>query len=1006
MKKLLVIASVVLLIVLGGSVAWRNSRPPAVGDRAGGRPQTARSASARDGAAGVAAPDRRTDGPSSPSPASGPSSTEPRPPVRWLNIAAAALGGRVEHVSSVDDRVTAVKSGWSAASLIDAGVADPVCVPLCGWSSKDDTVPQEIVLSFYQKREAVISRVVLDTLTSLTRTLEHRLPKQVEISVSRSSPSDGFTPIATVELPPQSGQHAIDFPPTAARYLRVKILSAYRGDTILLGEISVFETERREPSILQDFPRNLALFALGGAIVAYTSEYAMFGAYRLIDGDPAQEWRSGGSLYFPQEFVFAFHDDTTALVDRIVFDTDAPTLTGAKVVSVSTSTTSPVDGFEEVGRFRLTDAAGPQAFPIRRLAKFVKVRILENHGSKLYASLGEVQLIEGTEPGYESILFRSGPAAERIDDGRRAGGIDGKDDDLAEREKNDQPGQANALELGLGMRARIEPIGEDDYFKFSLPGPDRSVITVDLAGEPNIRTSLTLVNPAGSVVKQFDPARVPAERTAFSWLLDPGEYTLRATQPLASVIVIWDTSGSMERSVTDLQRAVEGYLDQVTPAERVNLIRFSYDIEVLLPDLTSDREALKKAAAGKFFADGHTPFYDVIAKAAGLLEGIQGNRAIIVMTDGADAGSHATRAQFWDLLQDKGIRLYTIGLGEIDRYTTQLGSSAKRLLTHAAMATNGRAYFSRSSADLPRFYREISEELRRTCTYRIHATRARASGTLDVRITGERITSVAAPSQIELILDASGSMKRAVGGRRMIDTAKAVLTEIVRQLPEDMHVALRVYGHRIREGRPGACEDSELVFPFARLNKDGVLAKIQRVQALGTTPIAYSLQQVARDVGNTPGEKMIVLVTDGKEECGGNPSAAIAELAARGLKVKLNIVGFALADSALKTELRRLAAQTKGQFFDAKDAPSLRAAIEQSLAVPYEVLDASDVRIAEGISGGPAIVLPEGVYTVRFESEKPTAVPRVRVAASRTTTVHLKKDGQELGVHVAAPDVR
>ena len=909
-------------------------------------------------------------------------------------------------MSSVDDRLTAVKSGWSAANLIDAGVADPICVPLCGWSSKDATVPQEIVLSFYQKREAVIAQVVLDTLTSLTRTLEHRLPKQVEISVSRSSPSDGFTPIATVELPPQSGQHAIDFPPTPAKYLRVKILSAYPGDAILLGEISVFEAERPEPSILEDVPRNLALFALGGAIVAYTSDYATYGAYRLIDGDAAQEWRSGGNLRFPQEFVFAFHDDATALVDRIVFETADPKLTGAKLVSVSTSTASPVDGFEEVGRFRLTDAGGPQAFPIKRLAKFVKIRILENHGSKLYASLGEVQLIEGTESGYESILFRRGSSAGPVEEGRRADGIDGDGDDLAEREKNDQPEQANALELGLGMRGKIEPIGEDDYFKFSIPGPERSVLTVDLAGEPNIRTSLTLATPAGAVVKRFDPARVPAERTAFSWLLDPGEYTLRATQPLASVIVIWDTSGSMERSVPDLQRAVEGYLDQVTPAERVNLIRFSYDIEVLLPDFISDREALRKAAAGKFFADGHTPFYDVIAKAAGLLEGVQGNRAIIVMTDGADAGSHATRAQFWDLLQEKGIRLYTIGLGEIDRYTTQLGSSAKRLLTHAAMATNGRAYFSRNSADLVGFYREISEELRRTCTYRLKATRARAAGALDVRATGERITSVAAPSQIELILDASGSMKRAVGGRRMIDTAKTVLADIVRQLPEEMQVALRVYGHRVREGRRGACEDSELMFPFARLNKDEVLAKIQRVQALGTTPIAYSLQQVARDMGDTPGEKMIVLVTDGKEECGGSPSAAISELGARGLKVKLNIVGFALADAALKTELRRLAEQAQGQFFEAKDAPSLRAAIEQSLAVPYEILDATEVKIAEGTTGGAVVEVPEGVYTVRVKSENPIDVRRVRIAAGQTTTIQLKKEGQQLGVHVAAPQGR
>ena len=34
--------------------------------------------------------------------------------------------------------------------------------------------------------------------------------------------------------------------------------------------------------------------------------------------------------------------------------------------------------------------------------------------------------------------------------------------------------------------------------------------------------------------------------------------------------------------------------------------------------------------------------------------------------------------------------------------------------------------------------------------------------------------------------------------------------------PDDV---LRVYGHRIREGSPGDCEDSELMFPLAPIEK-------------------------------------------------------------------------------------------------------------------------------------------------------------------------------------------
>lgn len=1009
MRRIVVLVIVCVLLAGSGYVAYRqlHAPRPAEATTATTRPQNTVSAAR---ASGPAPP--QPIGPPAPVDTSSTGSTQPvAAPVRWLNIAAAVLGGRIEHVSSVaaDEGVFRPVNGWSPANLIDGGTADTPCSPLCGWASKDSVFPIDIVLSFYQQREAVVGRVAIDTFTEPTRSDSDRVPKQVEISVSRSNATDGFVTVANVELPSQSGDRVVDFAPTPARYLRVRILSSHGGERVLLSEIGVFEAEGPAASILADFPRNLALPALGGAIVS-TSYNVGNDAFRLVDGDPAREWRSRDGS-FPQDIVFAVRGDAVALIDRMVLASARPSPAAPKVVSVLVSLDSPAEGFEEVGRFTLENIAGDQTLRIQRRARFVKLRILENFGLAWLNDLGEVQLIEGGEPGYESLLWRRAETQPRHAATAAGGGTTTDGGAAAEQEKNDDAAHANRLDLGGAVTGRIEPVGENDYFTVSIPGPDRSMLTVDLSGRPNIRTSLDLVDARGTTVKRFDPARVRHQETAFSWLVDPGEYTLRLTQPPASLVVVWDTSGSMKGRVTDLQRAVEGFLDQVSPAERVNLIRFSNagwtldrpDIETLLPEFTNDRQRLKKAAEGKFEADGGTPFYDAVAKAASLLDGVQGNRAIVVMTDGEDSGSKLERHEFWQLLQDKGIRLYTIGLGEIDRYSARLGASPARLLGHASFVTNGRSFFSRNSTDLARFYRDISEELRKTSAYRLKVARSRAMGTLDVRVTGDRITAVAAPAQIELILDASGSMKRVIGGRTMIDTAKTVLSDIVRQLPDDMHVALRVYGHRVREGQSGACQDSQLVLPFARLNRDALLAKIRDVRALGTTPIAYSLQQVAADVGRTPGEKMIVLVTDGKEECGGDPKAAVAALMGQGINVRLNVVGFALADAALKAELRGLAEQTRGQFVEAKDARSLRAAIEQSLAVAYDVLDGSGGHIGAGVTGQAGIAVPEGVYTVRVRAEKPVDIARVRIEAQRTTTVELKKEGRELGVRVAAP---
>ena len=78
---------------------------------------------------------------------------------RGFNIALAALGGKVERATSEYDDKT-----WAAANVIDGTVS----IREGGWSSKDNTLPQDLVFSFYQTREALITAVVIDTTTPET----------------------------------------------------------------------------------------------------------------------------------------------------------------------------------------------------------------------------------------------------------------------------------------------------------------------------------------------------------------------------------------------------------------------------------------------------------------------------------------------------------------------------------------------------------------------------------------------------------------------------------------------------------------------------------------------------------------------------------------------------------------------------------------------------------------------------------------------------------------------
>ena len=972
--------------------------------------------------------------------------------IEGFNLAAAALGGRVVSVTSQDndtDRSAATLIDGYPVIITDAGGRR--CKYSCGWFSterKRDTLevhkalfPQDIVFSFHKEREATVHAIVLDTTP-----FEHwhpieLSPRHMEIWASATSPTDGFTKVAAARIPRRHGIHLISFSPTPAKYVRVRILSNYGARTVWIGEIKILEAPG-DKSVLADAERNLASPALGGVVVRFTTvrENSDIGALvdgstelPLHDGVPKGGWVSTDAA-LPQEFVFAFRGDQVALIDRIVLNTTpdkgtTESLSGdpknwPQQISVAVSTENPFDGLEDAGQFTLKQQPGEQSFPINRRARFLRMRILKNFGGS-YTALNDMKILEGSAPGYRSILQTS--EAKLIAAAAAVAPVDETGVDI-EKESNNTPAEANPLNLGRKTKGSIVPLGEQDHFKLTIPGSNRSVLTLAMEGRPYIRTSVSLTDQAGKAILSFDPNRVTGRQAEFSWLVDPGEYLARVTEPPASIVLIWDTSGSMgEDSVKNLKIAVEAYLDQVQPTERYNLIRFSggggedkdvVPVEVLLPEFTSDRTRLKAVVAGKFFSGkGGTPFYDAVAKGMKLLENVSGNRAIVVMTDGIDTSSELGKgkdarakdevryAAFWQLLEKNRVRLYTIGLGsQMPRYFPNLGTTGTRFLGHAAMAMNARSFFTSDPEELKKIYEQIAAELRTPSTYYLRPSISPGTGTLAVTATGERLEPIAAPSQIELILDVSGSMKRKIEGRERMDVAKDVMSQIIKELPDNARVALRFYGHRIREGRPGDCKDSELVFPFGTIDKERMLARVRALKALGTTPIAYTLSQVARDFGSAPGEKLVILVTDGKEECGGSPSTVVQELVAKGIKIRLNIVGFALAEAAVRAEMDRVAKITGGKFYDAQNAKALRQAIQQSLAVPFEVRDAAGVKVAGGLTGEAAITVPEGIYTVSVSAAgKPILVPNVRVRHNGATKVALRKEGQQIGINVTGP---
>jgi hypothetical protein len=238
---------------------------------------------------------------------------------------------------------------------------------------------------------------------------------------------------------------------------------------------------------------------------------------------------------------------------------------------------------------------------------------------------------------------------------------------------------------------------------------------------------------------------------------------------------------------------------------------------------------------------------------------------------------------------------------------------------------------------------------------------------------------------VELILDASGSMLQKLGAVRRIDIAKQTLTKLTSTtIPAGTPFAMRVFGREV-----DSCQ-TDLDIPVGPLNAAAVGQRIAALNAKNgaKTPIGASLAKVTDDLKSVSGEKLIVLITDGEETCGGDPAGEIEKLRKAGIGTRVSIVGFALDDQNLAATFRRWSDLGGGAFFDAKDAAGLEKSLAAALRPGFEVVNAQAQVIASGIVGGEAVAVPAGNHTVRIKGRSGAGQP-VLVKPKETASVAL-----------------
>lgn len=186
----------------------------------------------------------------------------------------------------------------------------------------------------------------------------------------------------------------------------------------------------------------------------------------------------------------------------------------------------------------------------------------------------------------------------------------------------------------------------------------------------------------------------------------------------------------------------------------------------------------------------------------------------------------------------------------------------------------------------------------------------------------------AAQTNVELIIDDSGSMAQQIVGGRKIAVAKQVFSGLIEDLPPGAQIAVRTYG-RQEVYTKRDCHDMELMTPFGPNRPDRVLPGVQALKPNGMTPIAASLEEAAKDfVGKEGQNNIIVLLSDGEEDCNGDPCAAAQRVHDAGIHLQVNVIGLHVLPKE-RTQLQCVADAGGGKYYDARDASELKLAASE-----------------------------------------------------------------------------
>ncbi len=200
------------------------------------------------------------------------------------------------------------------------------------------------------------------------------------------------------------------------------------------------------------------------------------------------------------------------------------------------------------------------------------------------------------------------------------------------------------------------------------------------------------------------------------------------------------------------------------------------------------------------------------------------------------------------------------------------------------------------------------------------------------------IAAFALTEETLIILDQSASMYEHFERGIKFSYAKEVVLELLKGFENTEYIGLRTVSINPQVMRMRApvtiktlCTATKLVNPIQFYNKGNIENSVNEIIPNGMSPIQYTLMEaINNDFTLNSDLKHIILVTDGWENCNGDPCSYIRKIMMTRNDIKIDIIAIGVPPDAAE-KLQCLTKNTKGKFVDIKNPNDITPKIKTFL---------------------------------------------------------------------------